>query len=103
MSFKGLFNVYRNALNLLKESNGLKQALSNIKTANKLINKGVLKEGGRLASIFQKVGFWGGFWLPFGSIYSPITGAAGAFAGKALSEGGKAGIKLTKKCISIFL
>ena len=102
MSLKGLANVFINGAKYLKNTRSIKQVVPNLKQMNSIINQGVRKEGGTLSYILYKLGFWGGFMLPGGVFWSPITGATGAFTGSIFTTGGKQGIKLAKKCISIF-
>ena len=102
MSFKGLVTVFGTALKSFKGVRNFKGITSRVKEMNQVINKGVLKEGGKTSLFCYKLGFWGGFLLPGGTIFAPLTGATGAFAGKALANGGKQGVKIAKKCISIF-
>ena len=99
MGFKGLFNVFRSAIGSYTKT---KSFATNIKDINKLIKSGVRKEGGEFSLFCYRVGFWSGFCLPGGSIFAPLTGATGAFLGKGLSVGGEQGLKLAKKCVSIF-
>jgi hypothetical protein len=102
MSFKGLFTVFGNALKSFKGIRSFKGITSNLKGINRALNKGVLQEGGKTSLFCYKLGFWGGFCLPGGTIFAPLTGATGALVGKTLAESGKQSFKIAKKCVSIF-